>query len=75
MAVIFGGIVLGLSLISFGAGGLVATVLSDRDHERELQRAVRPAHIIVLQRTTKVQEFTVQPGAMDLNFPNTEACL
>lgn len=73
MKLIFGGLIVGVALVSFGAGGLVATELSARDHKRELQRLTRPAHIHI--HTAQIRDYTVQPGALDIRFPNTEDCL
>lgn len=63
-----------VSVLSFIAGGLVISEIYDRKHKRELQRSTRPAHITV-QRKVRVQHYTVQPGALDISFPNTEECI
>jgi hypothetical protein len=74
MELILGGIMVGVALISFGAGGLAGTAISERKYRQELQRKVRPAHIHI-HRTSQVQEYIVQPGALDISFPNTEECV
>lgn len=70
----FFGFVVLVSFLSFLAGGLMISAIDDRKHKRALQRAVRPAHIEI-QRQVRVQNYTVQPGALDIDFPNTEDCV
>ena len=69
--VILGGLIVGVALVSFGAGGLVATDIAERNFKRQLQRSTRPAHIHIHQ-TPHIVSYTVQPGALDIDFPNSE---
>ena len=68
---IFAGILLVAGALGFGSGYLIASTVCERKYERELQRKVRPAHIHIEKHNT-IHEFTVQPGALDVNYPNTE---
>lgn len=54
------------SIISFCMGALISSEISDK-RRRAQQRTQKPA-----QRIFTVQEYTVQPGVLDINFPNTE---
>ncbi len=74
MNVLFFGSVLGAVLIGFGCGVVVAQDICSQKYERELQKKVRPANIVVRQ-VSKVEAYTVQPGALDLDFPNSEAAV
>ena len=66
--VIFG-LVTAVAVVNFWAGFVVSKDLSDRRHKRELQRAVRPAHITIEQRLTVHEYITARPEDLDLDFP------
>lgn len=65
VTILIGGIVLGSSLLAFGLGGLAAIKYID---DRDSARVIRPVHITIV-RPVKATKYTVQPGALDLDFP------
>lgn len=71
---VFLGAVTLISFLSFLMGGLVVADITERKLKRKLRKSRKPAQSKI-QRLVKVQHFTVQPGAMDVHFPNTEGRL
>lgn len=58
------------SVISFCMGALISSEIHDRRTQQKIRKPAQRS-----KRTFTVQEYIIQPGALDLHFPNTEGQL